>query len=59
MIPVTPFYMAIEAIITGVENAPFKPPVVRTVGVRKNFGPSVFPRQLLCSMPPECLRIYN
>jgi len=58
-IPVALFYMAIKAIITGVEDTPLKPPVVRTVGVLKNLIPSFFPGYLLCSMPPEYLRIFN
>jgi hypothetical protein len=59
VIPVAPFYVAVKAIITGIEDTPFKPPVVRTVGVLKNTIPSFFPGYLLCSIPPECLRIFN
>jgi hypothetical protein len=59
MIPDAPFYMAIKAIIAGIEDTPFKPPVERTAGVFKNLIPSFFPGYLLCSIPPECLRIFN
>jgi hypothetical protein len=59
MIPDAPYYMAIKAIITGIEDTPFKPPVVRTVGVLKNLIPSFFPGYLLSSMSPEGLGIFN